>query len=61
MWLLTGEGDGMTGPADDVVAAPDFTEVLAELREIRAAMRANAERAARLEKKLRLLLQKRAQ
>ena len=61
MWLLTGEGDGMTGPADDVVAAPDFTEVLAELREVRAAMRANAERAARVEKKLRLLLQKRAQ
>lgn len=56
IWLLTGEGDGASEPADDVQAAPDFTDVLAELREIRAAMRANAERAARLEKKMRLLL-----
>jgi len=60
MWLLTGEGDGMTGPADDVQAAPDFSEILAELRELRASMRANTERAARLEKKLRLLLQREA-
>lgn len=57
MWLLTGEGDGTSGPADEVVAAPDFGEVLAELREIRADMRTNIERTARLEKKLRLLVQ----
>ncbi len=60
MWLLTGEGDGMTGPADDLMAAPDFAGILAELREIRAEMRANTERTARLEKKLRLLLQQEA-
>lgn len=57
MWLLTGEGDGTNAPADEVVAAPDFGEILAELREIRTAMRANTERTARLEKKLRLLVQ----
>ncbi len=57
MWLLTGEGDGMSGPAGEVQSAPDFSGILAELREIRAAMRANTERTARLEKKLRLLLQ----
>jgi len=57
MWLLTGEGDGMTGPAVDTQGAPDFSGILAELREIRAAMRANTERTARLEKKLRQLLQ----
>ena len=57
MWLLTGEGDGMTGPADDSQVGADFSGVLAELREIRAAMRTNTERAARLEKKLRLLLE----
>ena len=57
MLLLTGEGDGTSGPADEVVAAPDFGEVLAELREIRADMRTNVERTARLEKKLRLLVQ----
>jgi transcriptional regulator with XRE-family HTH domain len=57
MWLLTGEGDGMTAPAEDSQGAPDFSGVLAELREICSAMRSNAERAARVEKKLRQLLQ----
>ncbi|MFT7593703.1 MAG: transcriptional regulator with XRE-family HTH domain [Paracoccaceae bacterium] len=57
VWLLTGEGDGMSAPVDEVVTSPDFTGILAELREIRAGMRANAERAGRLEKRLRLLLQ----
>ncbi len=60
MWLLTGEGDGMTGPVDDAQINPDFTGILSELREIRADMRANTERTARLEKKLRLLLQQEA-
>ncbi len=58
MWLLTGEGDGMSAPLDETGPAPDFSEILAELRAIRADMRANAERTARLEKKLRQLLQK---
>ncbi len=57
MWLLTGEGDGMSGPAEELRPADDFAEVLAEMRAIRADMRANAERAARLEKKLRLLVE----
>ncbi len=56
MWLLTGEGDGLTAPAEDSHTA-NFTGVLAELHEIRSSMRANTERAARLEKKLRLLLE----
>ncbi len=60
MWLLTGEGDGMTGPADHVTGGGDFSGILAELHEIRAAMRANTERAARLEKRLRLLLEQEA-
>ncbi len=60
MWLLTGEGDGMTGPADDVQTPAEFSGILAELRELRASMRANTERAARLEKKLRLLLEREA-
>jgi len=58
MWLLIGEGDGASEPADDTQTVPEFGEILAELREIRAAMRANGERTARLEKKLRLLVQK---
>lgn len=53
MWLLTGEGDGMSGPADAQGEAADYADVLKELREIRAEMRTTAERAARLEKRLR--------
>jgi transcriptional regulator with XRE-family HTH domain len=56
MWLLTGEGDGLTAPTEDAHTA-DFTGILAELHEIRSSMRANTERTARLEKKLRLLLE----
>lgn len=58
-WLLTGEGDGPGAP-DDLEPATDFGAVLSELREIRAVMRSNAERAARVEKKLRLMLQDRS-
>jgi len=56
-WLLTGEGDGMDGPSGASGAQPEFADILAELREIRAEMRANTERTARLEKKLRILVQ----
>ncbi|EBA14886.1 DNA-binding protein, putative [Roseobacter sp. SK209-2-6] len=56
-WLLTGEGEGMSEPADQVIELSDFGAVLKELRELRSEMRNNAERAGRLEKKLRALLQ----
>ena len=58
IWLLTAEGDGMDGPAPEPTEERlEFTEVLSEIRAIRSEMRANAERAARLEKRLRLLVQ----
>jgi transcriptional regulator with XRE-family HTH domain len=56
VWLLTGEGDGAAAPAEGNDSA-DLAGTLAELREIRAAMRATNERAARLEKRLRALVQ----
>ncbi|KIC16758.1 MULTISPECIES: helix-turn-helix domain-containing protein [unclassified Leisingera] len=56
-WLLTGEGEGMSEPAPLELEAGDFASVLNELRSLRSEMRQNAERAARLEKKLRSLLQ----
>jgi transcriptional regulator with XRE-family HTH domain len=56
-WLLTGEGEGMPEPADVDLAVGDFAGVLNELRALRNEMRSNAERAARLEKKLRTLVQ----
>ncbi len=58
MWLLTGEGEGMEAPAEDSEANLELTDAVAELRAIRGEMRASAERAARLEKKLRLMLER---
>ncbi|TDK41014.1 helix-turn-helix domain-containing protein [Antarcticimicrobium luteum] len=57
MWLLTGEGDGMDGPANETTEAQDLAAVLGELRAIRADMRATGERAARLEKRVKQLLE----
>jgi transcriptional regulator with XRE-family HTH domain len=56
MWLLTGEGEGMEAPAGEVTPIEGLSDVVAELRAIRSDMRANAERAARLEKRLRQML-----
>lgn len=57
MWLLTGEGEGMDGPVDDSEGGLELAGAVAELRAIRGEIRASAERAARLEKKLRLMLE----
>lgn len=57
MWLLTGEGEGTASPAVETTEAQDLSAILAELRAIRSEMRANAERAARLEKRLRLIVE----
>ncbi|WP_037310207.1 helix-turn-helix domain-containing protein [Ruegeria halocynthiae] len=57
MWLLTGEGEGMEAPVEDGEANLELVDAVAELRAIRGEMRASAERAARLEKKLRLMLE----
>lgn len=54
-WLLTGEGEGADVPGEPVDASSDLAEVLADLRALRGSMRENAERAARLEKRLRQL------
>lgn len=57
MWLLTGEGEGMDEPFDADAGTPELASIAAELRAIRGEMRSSAERAARLEKKLRLMLE----
>jgi transcriptional regulator with XRE-family HTH domain len=58
MWLLTGEGEGMDAPVEEGSADLELADAVAELRSIRGEMRASAERAARLEKKLRLMLER---
>ncbi|WP_171210799.1 helix-turn-helix domain-containing protein [Ruegeria sp. HKCCA5426] len=57
MWLLTGEGEGMDAPVEADESTPELAEVVAELRSIRGEMRASSERAARLEKRVRLMLE----
>jgi len=57
-WLITGEGEEMSEPADEMVVVGDFSDILRELREIRTEMRNGADRTARLDKKLRLLLER---
>ncbi len=56
-WLLTGEGEGMSEPGDVELVTEDFAALLSELRDLRSELRASSDRAARLEKKLRTLLQ----
>jgi transcriptional regulator with XRE-family HTH domain len=54
-WLLTGEGEGLETPGEEDTPG-DLRDALHELRAIRGEMRTMAERAARLEKKLRLIV-----
>lgn len=57
VWLLTGEGEG--GPneeADNLGEDADAASLLAELRQLRIAQNKLADRAGRIEKRLRLLL-----
>ncbi|WP_417523143.1 helix-turn-helix domain-containing protein [Marinovum sp.] len=56
MWLLNGEGEGVSEPDETDLMTPDINEVLIELREMKATMKNNAEKLGRLEKKLRLRL-----
>ncbi|RYH10065.1 helix-turn-helix domain-containing protein [Tropicimonas sp. IMCC6043] len=57
MWLLNGEGDGLTGPAEEEsVPVPEIRSLLLELRQIRAEMDDAADRLARVEKRLRTAL-----
>merc|ERR1712137_1433709 len=51
-WLLTGEGDDLTAPVEDTLSA-DIAAMARELRALREDLRAQAERAGRLEKTLR--------
>ncbi|NRA99759.1 MAG: helix-turn-helix domain-containing protein [Rhodobacteraceae bacterium] len=51
-WLLTGEGEGIE-PQSGTALGEELNDVLTEIRDLRADMARNAERLARLEKRLR--------
>ena len=53
VWLLTGEGEGLTAPADDAPA--EVTQILAEMRQLRTDLVRTSEKLGRLEKRLREL------
>lgn len=52
-WLLNGEGDGVDLPEGDGVTDDGILAILQEIREIRARMKSDLDRLARLEKMLR--------
>lgn len=56
-WLLTGEGEGAESPDDSSELSHDLAALLTELRSLREDMRRGADRAARLEKRLKALLE----
>ena len=57
MWLLTGEGEGAIAPDQTEETPAGMDAILAELRMLRADLRAVTERAARTEKKLRQMME----
>lgn len=56
MWLLNGEGDGLDGPTDEMALAPEVTELLTELRNLKSQVAQTANRLGLLEKRLRTVL-----
>lgn len=56
MWLMTGEGEGAASPDEDN-APRNLRELLTDLRQLRSEMRENADRAARLEKRLKNIIE----
>lgn len=53
MWLLTGDGEGVTTPEDQATLPADVKNLLAEMRQLRSRMKENIDQLGRLEKRLR--------
>ena len=57
VWLLTGEGEGISGPEETEAALPaDVNDALLEIRALKTQMQTAGDRLGRLEKTLRQLL-----
>jgi len=59
MWLLNGEGEGLEGPETPSEVSDDMADILKDMRSLKVEQAQLAERAARLEKRLRLALSQR--
>lgn len=57
MWLINGQGEGLDAPLEEASLPASATDILNELRDLRADMVARVEQLGRLEKKLRMALQ----
>ncbi|MCK0151879.1 helix-turn-helix domain-containing protein [Marivita sp. S6314] len=55
MWLINGEGEGVENPDAETLPG-DITDIILEIREMKADLHAKAEQLARLEKRLRRML-----
>lgn len=56
-WLMTGQGDGPSAPAEDGPLSGDVTQVLSEMRGLRDEIALASERLGQLESRLRRMLQ----
>lgn len=55
-WLMTGEGEGLSAPVDEMALPEDIHHMMGELREMQRDMVRQADRLGRLQKRLRLAL-----
>lgn len=55
VWLITGEGDGVSAP-DEEPGSPDVSSILFEMRALRTEMMASADKLSKLEKRLRKMM-----
>ncbi len=55
MWLINGEGEGVENPDAEPLSS-DMTDIIMEIRALKADLQAKSERMARLEKRLRKAL-----
>lgn len=53
VWLLTGDGEGVSEPHDNTALPADVRELLTEMRQLRSKMKENVDQMGRLEKRLR--------
>ena len=53
VWLLTGDGDGVSEPQENIQMPADVKGLLTEMRQLRTKMKENIDQLGRLEKRLR--------
>lgn len=60
MWLINGEGEGLDGPEGAATMTGDAADLLSDMRGLRVELSQSTKKVARLEKRLRAMLQERS-